>query len=131
MSRFGRFTHGVRSAAAAGMMTVMVPDLLEPTDEIRRVCAFIARDLHEVRHFFWPKCRPDFWAGSTSRPRFRTTMIESKTPAIEGTPTPVSGTVVQFPHREGDAHPGRATRVQMYSTDAPAANTSPSPRSRP
>jgi beta-phosphoglucomutase-like phosphatase (HAD superfamily) len=41
--------NGVRSAASAGMMTVMVPDLLEPTDEIRLLCAFVARDLHEVR----------------------------------------------------------------------------------
>jgi HAD superfamily hydrolase (TIGR01509 family) len=41
--------NGVRSASAAEMMTVMVPDLLEPTDEIRGLCAFIARDLHEVR----------------------------------------------------------------------------------
>jgi len=30
------------------MMTMMVPDLLEPTDEIRGLCAFVARDLHEV-----------------------------------------------------------------------------------
>jgi HAD superfamily hydrolase (TIGR01509 family) len=42
--------NGVRSAAAACMMTVMVPDLLEPTDEIRGLCTFVARDLHEVRH---------------------------------------------------------------------------------
>jgi HAD superfamily hydrolase (TIGR01509 family) len=41
--------NGVRSASAAGMMTVMVPDLLEPTDEIRGLCTLIARDLHEVR----------------------------------------------------------------------------------
>ena len=40
---------GVRSAAAAGMMTVMVPDLLEPTEDIRPLCVFVARDLHEVR----------------------------------------------------------------------------------
>jgi HAD superfamily hydrolase (TIGR01509 family) len=40
---------GVRSAAAAGMMTVMVPDLLAPTDEIRTLCVLVARDLHEVR----------------------------------------------------------------------------------
>jgi len=40
---------GVRSAAAAGMMTVMVPDLLEPTEDIRRLCVLVARDLHEVR----------------------------------------------------------------------------------
>jgi hypothetical protein len=31
------------------MMTVMVPDLLEPTDEIRALCIFVARDLHDVR----------------------------------------------------------------------------------
>ena len=40
---------GVRSASSAGMMTVMVPDLLQPTDEIRELCTFVARDLHEVR----------------------------------------------------------------------------------
>jgi beta-phosphoglucomutase-like phosphatase (HAD superfamily) len=40
--------NGVRSASSAGMMTVMVPDLLEPTDEMRQLCAFIASDLHEV-----------------------------------------------------------------------------------
>jgi len=41
--------NGVRSAASAGMMTVMVPDLHEPTDEIRALGAFIACELHEVR----------------------------------------------------------------------------------
>lgn len=40
--------HGVRSAAAAGMMTVMVPDLLEATAEIAALCAFVASDLHMV-----------------------------------------------------------------------------------
>ena len=41
--------HGIRAAHAAGMMPVMVPDLLVPTDEIRTMCAHIAIDLHEVR----------------------------------------------------------------------------------
>jgi HAD superfamily hydrolase (TIGR01509 family) len=41
--------NGVRSAAAAGMMTVMVPDLLAPTDDIRALCVAIADDLHAVR----------------------------------------------------------------------------------
>lgn len=41
--------NGVRSAAAAGMRTVMVPDLLSPTEEIRRSCELVAFDLHEVR----------------------------------------------------------------------------------
>ena len=38
--------NGVRSASAAGMMTIMVPDLLEPTDEIRELCTLVARDLY-------------------------------------------------------------------------------------
>jgi hypothetical protein len=29
-------------------MTIMVPDLLEPTDDIRGLCTRIAVDLHEV-----------------------------------------------------------------------------------
>jgi HAD superfamily hydrolase (TIGR01509 family) len=41
--------NGVRSACAAGMMTVMVPDLIAPTDDIRAICLAVARDLHEVR----------------------------------------------------------------------------------
>jgi len=41
--------NGVRSASAAGMMTIMVPDLLEATDEIRSLCTLVVRDLHEVR----------------------------------------------------------------------------------
>ncbi|HEV2531861.1 HAD family phosphatase [Phenylobacterium sp.] len=41
--------NGVRAAAAAGMMTIMVPDLLDPTEEMRRLCIRIAADLHEVR----------------------------------------------------------------------------------
>jgi len=41
--------NGVRAASSAGMMTVMVPDLLEPTEEMRSLCVRIAEDLHEVR----------------------------------------------------------------------------------
>src|SRR5882757_4828876 len=40
--------HGVRAACAAGMMTIMVPDLLPPTSEMEELCVYIARDLHEV-----------------------------------------------------------------------------------
>ena len=43
--------NGVRSAASAGMMTVMIPDLLEATEEMRGLCRAVARDLHEVRLF--------------------------------------------------------------------------------
>lgn len=41
--------NGVRAAHAAGMMTIMVPDLLDPTEEMESLCVRIARDLHEVR----------------------------------------------------------------------------------
>jgi len=41
--------NGVRAAAAAGMMTIMVPDMLDPTEEMHGLCVRIARDLHEVR----------------------------------------------------------------------------------
>jgi HAD superfamily hydrolase (TIGR01509 family) len=40
--------NGIRSAAAAGMMAVMVPDLLAATDEMRALACHVARDLHEV-----------------------------------------------------------------------------------
>ena len=41
--------HGVRSAAAAGMMTVMVPDLLPVTEEICSLCLQVVPDLHAIR----------------------------------------------------------------------------------
>jgi len=41
--------NGVRSASSADMITIMVPDLLDPTDEIRGLCTLVVRDLHEVR----------------------------------------------------------------------------------
>jgi len=40
---------GVRAAHAAGMMTVMVPDLLDPTEEMREKCVHVAESLHRVR----------------------------------------------------------------------------------
>src|SRR5476651_1289314 len=40
--------NGVRSASAAGMMTVMVPDLIRPPDEIRSLCAAVATSLLDV-----------------------------------------------------------------------------------
>ena len=43
--------HGVRSAAGAGMMTIMVPDLFPPTDDMKELCVGIAQDLHEVCTF--------------------------------------------------------------------------------
>jgi HAD superfamily hydrolase (TIGR01509 family) len=40
--------NGVRAASSAGMMTIMVPDLLPPTPEMERLCICIVRDLHQV-----------------------------------------------------------------------------------
>ncbi len=39
---------GVRAAHAAGAMTVMVPDMLPPTEEIRGLCLHVVEDLHAV-----------------------------------------------------------------------------------
>jgi beta-phosphoglucomutase-like phosphatase (HAD superfamily) len=50
--------NGVRAAAAAGMMTIMVPDLIQPTDEIRKLCLKVARDLHEVRELLHAMGQP-------------------------------------------------------------------------
>ena len=41
--------NGVRSAHAAGMMTIMVPDMLEATEEMHALCLAIEDDLHAVR----------------------------------------------------------------------------------
>lgn len=41
--------NGIRSAASAGMMAVMVPDIVQPTDEIRQLCMLVTPSLHEVR----------------------------------------------------------------------------------
>jgi HAD superfamily hydrolase (TIGR01509 family) len=40
--------NGVRSAAAAGMMTIMVPDLVEPSEDVAALCLSVSRSLHEV-----------------------------------------------------------------------------------
>jgi len=48
--------HGVRSASSAGMMTVMVPDLLPATDEIAALCLHVVADLHEVRRLISESC---------------------------------------------------------------------------
>jgi HAD superfamily hydrolase (TIGR01509 family) len=50
--------NGVRAAHAAGMMTVMVPDLLAPTDEMREKTHAIAESLHHVRDMIVGVCAP-------------------------------------------------------------------------
>ncbi len=44
--------NGVRSAHAAGLQTVMVPDLLPVTEEISALCIAVMADLHAVRERF-------------------------------------------------------------------------------
>lgn len=39
---------GVRSATSAGMLTIMVPDVAPPTEEMREKCVAVASDLHAV-----------------------------------------------------------------------------------
>lgn len=43
--------HGVKAVHSAGMITVMIPDLLPPTDKIRPLCHRIFRNLHQVIPF--------------------------------------------------------------------------------
>jgi HAD superfamily hydrolase (TIGR01509 family) len=40
--------NGVRAAHAAGAMTIMVPDALAPTDDIRRLCVVVASSLNDI-----------------------------------------------------------------------------------
>jgi HAD superfamily hydrolase (TIGR01509 family) len=41
--------NGVRAAHAAGAMTIMVPDAVAPSEEIRELCVGVAASLHEVK----------------------------------------------------------------------------------
>jgi HAD superfamily hydrolase (TIGR01509 family) len=49
--------NGIRAAAAAGCVPVMVPDLLAATDEMRTLCHAVAVDLDEVRLSFFSTAR--------------------------------------------------------------------------
>ncbi len=44
--------NGIRSAHAAGLRTIMVPDLLQPTGEIRSLCETVLPSLLDVRTYF-------------------------------------------------------------------------------
>ena len=44
--------NGVRAATAAGMATIMIPDLLEPTAEIENLCVGVLSSLNDVRSRF-------------------------------------------------------------------------------
>ncbi len=47
--------NGVRAASAAGIATIMVPDLLQPTAEMAALCVAVLDDLHQVRRLFGGK----------------------------------------------------------------------------
>ncbi len=45
---------GIKSAYAAGMITVMVPDFLEPTEDILPMISYLCRDLTEAEAYLAP-----------------------------------------------------------------------------
>ncbi len=46
---------GVRAAHAAGLQTIMVPDIVAPSDEITALCVAVMDSLHELRHTAFAK----------------------------------------------------------------------------
>lgn len=46
--------NGLRAAHAAGTMAIMVPDILQPSEEARGQCVAVARDLHEALAILLP-----------------------------------------------------------------------------
>ena len=44
--------NGVRSAHGAGLQTIMIPDMLAPSDEISELCIAVMENLHKVREQF-------------------------------------------------------------------------------
>jgi beta-phosphoglucomutase-like phosphatase (HAD superfamily) len=47
---------GIRGAHAAGTMPIMVPDLLAATDELRKMCVAVVKDLYDVRTLLRNAC---------------------------------------------------------------------------
>ena len=41
--------NGIRSAYAAGLIPVMIPDLVEPTEELRKLSRFVLKDMTELQ----------------------------------------------------------------------------------
>lgn len=48
---------GVRAAHAAGMRTILVPDLVHPTEEIAALCHAVLESLEHAHEGFWPLSR--------------------------------------------------------------------------
>lgn len=51
--------NGIRSAKAAGLTTIMVPDLKQPDEEISRLADFVCADLDEARALLAEKIKSD------------------------------------------------------------------------
>ena len=49
--------HGVEAALAAGAITIMVPDMVPPTEASRAKCAAVLPDLGAVREMLQTRCR--------------------------------------------------------------------------
>ncbi|MFD2233847.1 HAD family hydrolase [Phaeospirillum tilakii] len=60
--------NGVRGAARAGMLPVMVPDLLAATAEMEALCVAIVPDLHRVRALLWPDAPAGRPQDATNKP---------------------------------------------------------------
>jgi len=45
---------GVRAAHAAGLQTIMVPDLVQPSDEVRALCTAVMDSLHHLARAAFP-----------------------------------------------------------------------------
>lgn len=54
---------GVRAAHAAGMQTIMVPDLLDPTEDIASLCQAVLETLHHLREAAFGLAIPPAEAG--------------------------------------------------------------------
>lgn len=51
--------NGIRAAYSAGMMPVMVPDILPATDEMRKMSVIVLEDLLQVQKYFQQERRKD------------------------------------------------------------------------
>ena len=44
--------NGIKAAKAAGGFSIMVPDILQPDDEIRGMAGIVLKSLHDVKEYF-------------------------------------------------------------------------------
>ncbi len=84
--------NGVRAGAAGGFVTVMVPDLAQPDDEMRRLYTAECKDLREVkkdaggRGSFFPKPEIYRWSFYIFTLKKRRTSSRKSLPALSSNP---------------------------------------------